>query len=149
MSHKSRVFSRNPCLARQDAPHLIVDSIPRFSLGLQQSSFSRQGPVHSGITVSAVAIFVTGMALGTSSRRVLLQRFPLPWVAAGSVGDRMLEVRMAAMHPRLVHANFELAGSGDGRDAAAAVVILVQCVDVVAVPCTAGGFNQRVNQNDH
>lgn len=108
--------------------------------------------MHSGTTATtAVAFFVTSVALGTSSRRVLLLLvlFSLSRVTTVGVGDGMLEVRLAAVHPRLVHANFELAGSGD-RCAAAAVVVLVEGVEVVAVIVlgTTGGFDQRVDHNN-
>lgn len=55
---------------------------------------------------------------------------------------------MATVHPWLVHANFELAGSGDGC-AAAPVVILVECIEVVTVITLGimGSFDQRVDHN--
>lgn len=130
MSHKSWVFSGNPWLACEDTSHLIVYPVPRFSLSLQQTRFSRQGPVHSGTTATtAIAILVASMTLGPSSRRVLLllELLSLSWVTTVRVGDGMWEVRLAAVHPRLVHTNFELTGSGD-RCAAAAMVILVEGV---------------------
>lgn len=61
----------------------------------------------------------------------------------------MLQVRLAAVHARLVHANFELAGPRCRR-VAAPMVVLVEGVKVVAVIVlsTAGSFDQRVNYND-
>lgn len=109
--------------------------------------------MHSGTTpATAVAVFIARVALGTSSRRVLLLLvlFSLSRVTAGRVGgDRMLEVRLGAVHPRFVRANFELAGSGE-RCAAAPVVILVEGVEVVAaiVLGTTGSFDQRVDHHD-
>lgn len=108
--------------------------------------------MHSGTTAStAVAVFIANVALGTSSRGVLLLLvlFSLSRVATLRVGDRMLEVRLAAVNPGFVHAYFELAGSGDGC-AAASVVILVEGVEVVAVVVlgTMGSFDQRVDDND-
>lgn len=93
--------------------------------------------MHPGVTAcAAVAFLVAGVG---SVRGVLLLRLPLSRVATVRVGHGMLEVRLrlvemrlAAVHSRLVHAYFELAGSGDGR-AAAAVVVLVEGVKVVAV----------------
>lgn len=108
--------------------------------------------MHSGTTATtAVAVFIASVALGTSSRGVLLLLvlFSLSRVATLRVGDGMLELRLAAVHPWFVHANFELAMSGDGC-AAASVVILVEGVKVVAVIVlgTMGSFDQRVDHND-
>lgn len=108
--------------------------------------------MHSGTTAAAaVAIFIATVALGTSSRRVLLWLvlLSLSRVATVREGDRVLQVRLAAVHPRFVHANFELAGSGDGY-AAAPVVVLVEGVEVVAVIAlgTTGSFDQRVDHHD-
>lgn len=108
--------------------------------------------MHSGTTATtAVAVFITSVALGTSSRGVLLLLvlFSLSRVATMRVGDGVLEVRLAAVHPRFVDANFELAVSGDGC-AAASVVVLVEGVEVVVVIVlgTMGSFHQRVDHND-
>ena len=61
----------------------------------------------------------------------------------------MLEVRLGAVHPWFVHANFELTGTGYRR-AAAPVVVLVEGVEVVALIAfrTSGSFDQRVDYND-
>lgn len=106
--------------------------------------------MHSGATAStAVAVFIAGVALRASGRRVLLLLvLLLSRVAALRVGDRLLEVRLAAVHPRFVHANLELAVSGDGR--VAAVVVLEEGVEVVAVMVlgAARSFDQSVDHND-
>lgn len=108
--------------------------------------------MHSGTAAAtAIAVFITSVALGASSRGVLLLLvlFPRPRAATLRVGDRRLEVRLAAVHPRLVHSDFELAGPGDRR-AAASMVVVVEGVEVVAVIVlgTVGGFDQRVNHNE-
>lgn len=127
-------------------PHLIVDTVPGLSLGLQQPRLGGQGPVHAVVAATAaVALLVAGV--GAPGGEVLLQLL-LPQVATGRVGDGMLAVGLAAVHSWLVHAYFELAGSGDGH-AAAAVVVLVEGVDVAAVMALGaeGRFDQRVD--DH
>lgn len=61
----------------------------------------------------------------------------------------MLQMRVAAVHPRFVDAYFELTGSGD-RCAAAPMVVLEEGVNVVRVIVLGGarGFDQRVDHND-
>lgn len=60
----------------------------------------------------------------------------------------MLEVRLAAVHPWFVHTNFELAGPGDGRVAAPAVV-LVDGVEVAVIALSSfGSFHQRVDYDN-
>ncbi len=108
--------------------------------------------MHSGTTAAAaVAVFIASVALGAPSRGVLLRLvlLSLSRVAAVRVGHGMMEVRLAAVHPRFVHANFELAGSGDGR-AAASVVILVERVKLIAAVAfgTVGSFHQRVDHHN-
>lgn len=140
-SHESGVLSWNPGLVSEKIPHFIVDAIPGFSLGLQEPRLSRQGPVHPVVTAFLVA------GVGAPGGVVLLQLL-LPQVATVRVGYRVLEVRLAAVHSRLVHAYFELAGSGDGH-AAAAVVVLVEGVEIIAV--MALGAERRFGQwvDDH
>lgn len=120
-------------------PHLIVDTVPGLSLGLQEPRLGGQGPVHAVITAFPVA------GVGAPGGEVLLQLL-LPQVATGRVGYGMLAVRLAAVNSRLVHSYFELAGSGDGH---AAVVVLVEGVELVAVMALGaeGRFDQRVD--DH
>lgn len=130
-------------------PHLIVDTVPGLSLGLQEPRLGGQGPVHAVVAATAaVALLVAGV--GAPGGEVLLQLL-LPQVATGRVGYGMLAVGLAAVHSRLVHAYFELAGSGDGHAAAAAaaVVVLVEGVEVVAVMALGaeGRFDQCVD--DH
>lgn len=97
--------------------------------------------MHPVVTATAaVALLVAGV--GAPGGVVLLQLL-LPQVATVRVGSGMLEVRLAAVHSRLVHAYFELAGSGDGY-AGAAVVVLVEGVKVVAV--MALGTERRFDQ---
>lgn len=112
--------------------------------------------MHSGTAATtAVAIFIARMALRTSSRGVLrlLVWFALSRVAALRVGrDLMLEVGLGTVQPRFVHTNFELARPRH-RHAAAAVIVLVEGVQVVPVVVLSavGGFDQRVdydNQQD-
>lgn len=107
--------------------------------------------MHSGITsTTAVAFFVAGATLGTPGRRVLLLLLSLSRVTTVRVGDRVLDVRLAAVHPRLVHANFKLAGPGNGRGAAT-VVVVVEGVEVHAgiALVSAAGFDQTVDHNNH
>lgn len=90
--------------------------------------------MHSGTTATtAVAIFITSVALGTSRRGILLLLILLlSRVATLRVGDLMLEVRLATVHAWFVYANFELTVSGDGY-VAASMVVVVEGVEVVAV----------------
>lgn len=108
--------------------------------------------MHSGATATtAVAVFITSVALGASGRGVLrLLVLWLSWVATLRVGDLMLrELRLAAVHARFVHADFELAVSRNGHDAAS-VVVLEEGVEVVAVIVLGGvrSFDQRVDHDD-
>lgn len=102
-------------------------------------------------TTTAVAIFITTVVLRASSRGELplLVLLSLSRVATLRVGELMLEVRLAAVHSRFVHANFELAGSRD-RHVATSMVVFVEGVKVVAgiVLCTFGSFDQRVDYNN-
>ena len=110
--------------------------------------------MHSRATATtAVAVFITSVALGAPGRgvlRLLVLRLWLSQVATLRVGDLMLrELRLGALHARFVHADFELAVSGDGRDAAS-MVVLEEGVEVVAVIVLGGvrSFDQRVDHND-
>lgn len=100
---------------------------------------------------TAVAVFITGVALRTCGRGVLLVLvlLSLSGVAARRVGDLMLDVRLAAVNPWFVHADSELAGPRERRAAAAPVVVLIQGVKVVAVIVLVGMgcFDQRVDHN--
>lgn len=86
--------------------------------------------MHSVVTATTAVAFLVA-SVGAPGGVVLLQLL-LPQVATVRVGYGMLEVRLAAVHSRLVHTYFELTGSGDGH-AAAAVVVLVEGVEMVAV----------------
>lgn len=78
----------------------------------------------------------------------MLVLLSLSRVATWRVGDVMLEVRLAAVHPWFVHTNFELAGPRERR-VAASVIVLIQGVKVVAVIVlvSMGSFDQRVDYN--
>lgn len=159
-SHQGGVFSRDPRLACQDAPHLVVDPVPRRGRSLEQ--LGGQGPVHPGgaaTTAAAVAILIAGVAtLGHPSGRVLGLgggRERLVLVVVGWVGRRLpLGLRLAAVHAGLVHAHLELPGPGEGHraGAGAAVAVLEQGVVVAGVLVVTaghlGGFDQRVDDQD-
>lgn len=95
--------------------------------------------MHALVTATAAVAFL--VAGGGAGGGVVLVQLLLPQVATVRVGNGMLEVRLAAAHPWLVHAYFELAGSGDGH---AAVVVLVEGVQVLAI--MALGTERRFDQ---
>lgn len=101
---------------------------------------------------TAVAIFVTSVAQGPTRRGVLLLMMVVLLqfgVGTRRVRDLTLEVRLTAVHPRLVHADFELAGPRKGR-VAASVLVVVEGVEVIAVIALGSvrSFDQSVDYYD-
>lgn len=91
--------------------------------------------MHSGIAATvAVAVVFTGVAVRDCDSGVvlLLVLFSLSGAVALRVGKLMLQVRLGPVHPRFVHADFELTGPRYVH-VAAAVVVLEECVQVVAL----------------